>query len=327
MKTLLIYLSFIALFLSSCRNNNSPSDSPNQNNWQRVSNGLPTNHEVLSLCVSNSVLMAGVSDSCNFYFSSDGGAIWHPSANRSQFNLEIWQMFSDSITVFAAASNVGILASSDNGLNWYARNSGMDSLNGGIFPFFTTVTKFNSLFIAGSVNSSNFEHLNYKSVDNGNTWTPTSPSMKTGLYCLTPSSNAVYAITLNDIVKYDPASDTWNIFSPVSSFYGYPKSLATFHDTLYLLTSNSYLFRYSEANNEWKELLISSDTPSFSMIKADNGIFVAGNNGIYFSNDGGNSFKRIGDQLSNFSIYDVVLFNNTVFAATSSGIWRHQMVY
>jgi hypothetical protein len=256
--------------------------------------------------------------------------------------------------IFAASAGSGFFISSDNGVNWYASNQGLEDLD--LFDIFYLNGK---LFLG-------VYHGSYISLDSGKTWNlsnslPTNLCFGDFLY----SNNIFYTVGANSNHYLYSSSDygiNWTLISsnfPSYSIsgiffkddtlftYGYNGIYASLdtgknwiqyavsgdeyitdvkikNDTFYAL-STGYIYKILKNNVYWLNKNLSMYFPSeFYFYK--NSIIVSGAGekaGVQITTDNGETWKEINNGLTDLRIISLFLKGNTLFAGTQdSGIYK-----
>ncbi len=137
------------------------------------------------------------------------------------------------------------------------------------------------------------------------------------LYTLIPTTGKIYKLPANE--------ETWQDISDISTLdhsgLGY-KVIARWNDILYY-TQSSILYASTDDGKTW-DLLYSWEEKHqdpIALISTDDAFYFAFENGVFRSDDTGETWENIGDGLEG-SINSLVEVQNTLFAGTNKGFYR-----
>lgn len=167
-----------------------------------------------------------------------------------------------------AATDRGVIKTSDNGLTWAQSNTGLPSLLNG---FKTSISKILSVgqyvFAATSYNYSGYNPAGvntvFKSSDNGNTWTEVNAGLGTiassgKLNKIVASGNLVYLLyTLSNNVLVFKTSNYGISWSQLN--FSFPNneqlvSIASNNTDLYALTDGQSVYKSTDNGNNWVKI-------------------------------------------------------------------------
>jgi hypothetical protein len=283
--------------------------------WTKIDGGLPGDG-IDDILIDGSNML--VATSVGPFKSVDGGTTWKLSNTGFGFNY-CSVFLTAGAKIFLGGYGSSIYSSSDFGTTWN------DSAQGFVSLVVTAFETINGKLLAGT------ERGVYRSADNGNTWQQ-ADNGTSNLSRAFPSGflkdgNRVYAAFDGIGVKVtDNEGTSWADFSAGLTTSSV-SSIIKNENTLFVCSTQG-VFKYSSASSSW--LLCSSDIPMNSgkltivrCLAVSNGKIFAGvnNNGIYTSNDNGNSWTKLNSQLSNQSVTNLLVKGDTLFATVDNDIY------
>jgi photosystem II stability/assembly factor-like uncharacterized protein len=223
-------------------------------------------------------------------------------------------------TVFVTSNESGIYKMSDQtALEWKAINKGLPSKRNTSFA-----VKGDSLFVC------NYGYGVYVSTDGGETWAPTG----TGLEGIAADAilfvgSDLFLGTQNGVYKSSDMGKSW-----MRSSNGIDENSTTnFSWILSLYANDNFIFagsffggafRSADSGLTWQRMAgIPSDESVFRFASKDNLLFLAGTGSMNVSADNGSSWTALNvTSTEGIYVYDVAVFKNDIYAATSNGFYR-----
>jgi photosystem II stability/assembly factor-like uncharacterized protein len=291
--------------------------------WGIPDGYLPDSNEVLSLVVKGGNLYAGT-DTNGIYITPIKSTFWSRVDNNRTALRRITALVWNG-SEFWVGTDSGVFVSTDSGINWTSRNSGLRNLNVQCLTFAGT-----TLF-AGTRGDGIFS-----STDSGASWVSCNAGL-TGLYIRTLqfSQNTLFAgmIPGNNYYQGEPVCSTdegitWNCISPntgagannVTAFDSIGNNLliAMAFSGVYLSNDDGETWIPVDSGLENNTLLSFATMGTF--------VFASSLGGVYLSTDSGASWVLIDSQIrytENFAIIGSIIFlgteENGVFRSMDSG--------
>jgi hypothetical protein len=283
--------------------------------WTLTDSSL-THPYIDCFCVSGSYLFAG--DIHNgVYRTNNNGDNW------TQVNQGIFLIINCVVVrgtdLYAGTAGGGVFLTTDNGISWNPLSNycaSQEGFNSGISALVVTDT---TIFISNN----NYVDL---STNNGESWTELD-SVR--------SNTPIYALTILDTNLFAGAGGSGAFRSSNNGSSWIPIDSGLTNDTVWALTSSSInvfagtqngLFLSTNEGVSWTQV---NKGQSFSRVFA---LTVSGENlyactdaGAYVSTDNGSSWTAE-PGLSKNDIIGLAASKNFLFAATSAGVWKHQLL-
>lgn len=290
------------------------------NTWIEVNRGL-TNIRVVLLSVLNNTLYAGTSN--GLFRSEDGGNTWI-STNKGLGDYYVFSLANLDKTLYAGTNGGGVFRSDDGGNSW-ARVNGLRQ------PVIYSLVVLNKTLYVGTMDGV------FRSEDGGNSWTSINIGFRnfwtsgcTGFFkrieirSLAVSEAILYAGTWHGIFRSDNGGKNWyNIARWKLSVY----SLAVSGTTIYAGTTNGMTICFKDEDITWAEIktglkrvyrVRSLAVLGQTLFSGTGGeIFENTGNGVFRSEDGGNSWIPTG--LTNSNVWSLVVLDTTLYAGTMGG--------
>jgi hypothetical protein len=266
--------------------------------------------DVLSFTVHDSVLIAGTYGSGVYYTTN--GTDWNYSTN-GMTDLKIISMTLSGSIIFAGSEASGVYRSTDNGIYWVPVNSGLTS-----FEIHTLCTN------AGIVYAGNNTGV-FMTSDSGSNWTKIStPAVGSTIFAVTAYNNKIIATSASGVFITSTGGANWN--SITAGTAGYIYCLASYNNAVYAGSSSQGVYKTTNDGLNWTHL--NSGLPAGRAVR---GIFcenekiyaaIYSSGGIYFLPSTGSTWFSANAGLTQLTCYNVILYNNYIYAGTTSGIFR-----
>ena len=232
----------------------------------------------------------------NLFFTTDSGKTW---AGGNIFPVcSDFTMVSDSLWYFStkANGNGGLYKSTDE-LKTYSRIS--------------EIIEPNNIYFFDSLNGVASDGNTYITTDGGNNWTPVNTATNSNFSFI--NSQFGWAANGDQILKSVNAGLTWtgtgNINIQINAgdipHIQFTDSLHGFY-TLYSQSDSSVLYKTVDGGNSFMQIIVPVSFFSSYFIDSIHG-WIAGSNGIYYTNDGGINFiQQNNKNVDLISFYDSV---------------------
>jgi photosystem II stability/assembly factor-like uncharacterized protein len=214
-------------------------------------------------------------------------------------------------TIYAGTVVNGVYASTDDGINWTARNSGIETIE------VRSILSSQGYLFAGT-----FGGGVYHSSDEGQTWIAPSNGATLAVESMVIDDSFIFAGTVSDgVYRSSDNGVTWE--QKISVFLGY-RAMCKSGNKVIASSSNYTLFT-TDHGETWDYITQLDGAEIFSFYCDGNTIFAGGRNKIYRSIDNGNTFTTIN---LNFTfgivnIYSITAVGSTLFMATSyDGVYK-----
>jgi photosystem II stability/assembly factor-like uncharacterized protein len=214
-------------------------------------------------------------------------------------------------TIYAGTEVNGMYVSTDDGINWTARNTGIETLE------VTSIVSKPGYIFAGT-----FGGGVYRSTDGGQTWIAPLNGVDLAVTSLVIDDSYIFAGTISDGVQRSSDNGaTWT--EKLSGFLGFG-AMCKSGNKVFASASN-YTYATIDHGETWSNIQPLEGATIFSYYCEGDTIIAGGRNKIYRSTDNGNTFTTI-DLTFTFSIvniYAITAFGSTLFAATSyDGVYK-----
>jgi len=255
------------------------SIEPVQAQWQKTAG--PPGMSVKVFYQRGNILFAGTSGN-GVFRSTNNGISWSAS-NTGIADKTVFAMIANGTSVFAGTDN-GVFRSNDNGTTWEAANRGIEQ------KFVYSFVFGNGFLFAGTSGGI------YKSADGGN-WTDANGNALTSsiIHDIIYTPPHLVAIASNLVFYSDDNGDSW-FYNPRSPFVlGANPSFLAQHDSVLLATASG-VFRSFDGGINWGGFIqvTPSDQGNIVGLVQLNGRIIAGTrDGIFYSNNFGNTWKSI----------------------------------
>ncbi|MBI5726823.1 MAG: hypothetical protein HY965_03150, partial [Ignavibacteriales bacterium] len=296
-------------------------------NWVKQT-GIANGTTIRTMFLKGSDIYAGTAGVLK---STNNGSTWvNPSPT---FSTAVNQFAVAGGVLFAATDGKGIRASTDDGVTWTGRNSGItgDTNN---FYFSAIIAKGNTLFATGSTGNSSSPKV-FKSTDLGLNWSNaggTLSSSGTELYL--HQGNDIYLGTNNQGTYR--TTDDGQAWAKVDSLKGNPYiiSFTSYGDTILaggnsgLFAGNGGVYRSVDHGANWKNT-VSPMAYSFINVLTgkDNYMYTgtsAGNNqwagGMYVSSNYGLTWEKSDQGYIWYNVSAILPLGNIVLAGVSTNV-------
>jgi len=208
-------------------------------------------------------------------------------------------------TIYAGTKVNGIYISTDDGINWTARNTGIETLD-----VRSIVSKPGYIF-AGT-----FGGGVYRSTDGGQSWIAPSNAATLAVISMVMDDNYIFAGTVsNGVWRSSDNGATWE--QNISVFLGYGAMCKSGNKVI--VSSSNYTLESTDHGENWSYITQLDGAEIFCYYTEGNTIYGGGRNKIYKSTDNGNNFTTINLNFpfSIVNIYSISAIGSTLFAATS----------
>lgn len=317
--------------------------------WTRVNSGL-TNLNIGSLTVSNSMLFAGTNGN-GIYRSPDNGENW-VEVNRGLVNQSAYALAKSGNSLFVATfDDGGVYRSNDIGESWLPVNHGLEDKS-----IYSLGVKGTTLFAGGSDGA-------FRSTDNGETWLPVYNYRFVNAFA--EINSTLFMGTEDGIFRSTNLGDTWIRLDSTGNLSRYIKLLARRDTILYAgLSSGIYTssdlgsswtkirakaydigsialkgatiiagatggaYRSTDNGVSWQYINVNSSYSVTSLVVSDDIIFASteGGNGVSYSIDDGETWTRLGTELSDKKVQSLIISGSTLIAGTlDAGIWKYDI--
>jgi hypothetical protein len=258
---------------------------------------------IRSLAVYGTVLYAA---GAGAYRSIDSGVTWTPiGLTNTNGVLSLTTLGSN---LFAGTQSEGIFLSTDSGKTWNGTNGDLPSPTTGAL-----CAKGSNLFSGTGAGV-------FLSSDTGDTWNPAGMS-----------NYYIWTLAMNDTNLFAGTED-WGAFlstnngiSWTSVDSGLPSSFsvgafATSGSTLYIGTGDGFSLTMNQGDS-WSTTGLQQVQPG-TLAVIDSNIFAGtGDNGVFLSTDGGESWSPIDSGLSDINVLDLMADGGNLFAGTQNGVF------
>tara|TARA_R110002111_G_scaffold233925_1_gene294888 strand:- start:1162 stop:3879 length:2718 start_codon:yes stop_codon:yes gene_type:complete len=320
--------------------------------WEPSNEGLPLHPHVYRIAshgdnVYISLYQGGV------YRSIDKGSTWSP-ANNGADRLTFYSLFTNGQEIYAGSADGKLYYSADYGANWSEKNNGLpgNSISGfvsynskmyvgtadGLFESVDNGNIWNAINIPGLSPNGIQSMTEYNGVfyvtndgqmfvsnDNLASWILTPLGGGSTLTNLVGYEGVVY--TTNSFGRYYYSSDNgvnWTMGQNTQTDSSANNILLS-NDKLFMLTSEG-VFESFDDGSSWTFNSNGIKAHNISALAANDTYLFTGTseNGIFRSSDNGATWTPIGissTDLNSKSINDIIVIDNTIFAATSAGIY------
>ncbi len=213
-------------------------------------------------------------------------------------------------TIFSGTYSNGIYASTDDGVTWTARNTGIEDYR------VLAITGAAGNLFAGTESNGVFH-----STDNGQTWLP--PNNGSGFYVtsLITKDNYVFAGTIQSGVQRSSDNGvTWETAYPNDFIYG----LGVSGNRLFA-SENAHTLVSTDDGDTWNNVPTLEARAPYNFYTSGSLVIAGGTNEVYRSTDGGITFATI-PVYFNFSVvnlYYITAIGSTLFMTTSyDGVYK-----
>ncbi|MBL0106940.1 MAG: hypothetical protein IPP52_06570 [Ignavibacteria bacterium] len=283
--------------------------SDNGNTWIPSNNGL-TNLNINVLRTDGINIYAGTFG--GLFQSINNGANWNLISQN--FPIPINDLIAFGDTIFAAASGAGIYMTSNGGLNWAHISN--------VIPYTNPVSlsksnnKLLASFYGGGI---------YSTTDNGMTWTKSNNNL--------PLLPIVQTLLAGDSLTFAGCFGNGLYKSLTKEFNWENSNKGLFATTILsmetcsrglLVGSNKGMYLTSDGGQNWVSASSFMECNYISsIVKYGYNIYAGtiGGCGMMKSTDEGLTWFPINNGLSNFTINNITISNNLIFAATNEGIF------
>lgn len=287
----------------------------NGENWTSIGNGLSGMQlYVGSLAVKGDYIFVGTIG--GLYRSNDYGGTW----TRMNLGLEydyVQAMAIDGENIYAAAALEKVCISTDNGNNWTVVNTGLPfgmdircmALNGHTILAGT---------YGGGVAISTDSGLSWRQVNNG--------LSSLIVNKIAVKENKIFAATEGGVFLSTNNGSSWTAINKgIKNLVVI--SVVESGGKLFAGTNGNGLFVSSDKGNSWTPLnlgLTDLEAHFFNVTAKGTNVFAGSQDGLFYSNDSGATWKKADFHLSNtysIGVFSFAFIEEKIFAATIEGIY------
>ncbi len=259
-----------------------------------------------SVSIYNADTIFAGNNSKGVYRSDDGGITWSQKSD-SIGDAQIWVIeVTESKEIFVG-TNIGIFQSDDKGETWEERNNGLDDL-----VVFDLLSSDSSHLYAGTFNGV------YQSKDNGLNWEIV---LSGNFYTLAEDDEGtIYAGYYKGLVISNDRFDSFEEYPFDEINRGISGLLYTSNDQLLMSTSGSGIYELKDS------ISLIPMNPGLTNVNIRsvvvdplNNLFVGSNNGIFKSEDLGQTWTRAENGVTNNNIEGMIMANDTLLIAFTNG--------
>ncbi len=213
-------------------------------------------------------------------------------------------LYSTNGTAYCGTYSNGVFASTDDGVTWSPRNSGIEN-----YRVLAITGAAGNLFAGTEANGT------FHSTDDGETWLP--PSNGTGFYVtsLITKDNYVFAGTiLNGVQRSSDNGVTWETVLPNDFIYG----LGVAGSRLFA-SENAHTYVSVDDGNTWNNVPSLEARAPYNFYTSGNLVIAGGTNEVYRSTDRGINFTTIpvSFTFSVVNLYYITAIGSTLYMSTS----------
>ncbi len=147
----------------------------------------------------------------------------------------------------------------------------------------------------------------YKSEDNGDTWKEVYTFDYNYAANFFENKGRIFAAGFNQLAYSDDNGETWVTDKNLIDIRTF-----TAHDNIIFASGHGYLYKSINNGNSWKLIYSPTFSPScMALVGAD--LFIAGGNGVFRSNDLGESWEEWNRNLPSIGAQDLILFDGTLY--------------
>jgi photosystem II stability/assembly factor-like uncharacterized protein len=277
--------------------------------WVKLGSGSGIDTGIFSLIANGSTIFAGTYYN-GVYKSTNAGTSWTYSGVDQEF---VNAMTISGNNTYAGTDDANVFLSTDYGLTWTKPNLeqiGLRVLS--IYSFGSNIFKGASYGVyMSSNNGTNWVYRANGIPQNG--WIVTSfASIGSNLFACAYGS--VYVTTNNGINWTDISNGITNGFSRVLKSAGSELYFGLW-DGFYYSSNNGANWESRNHGIEFKDIR--------GLAISGSNIFAGtGDSGVYLSTNKGLIWSKVNQGLGELTVYDVMIYNNYLFAGTYSSVWR-----
>jgi photosystem II stability/assembly factor-like uncharacterized protein len=214
-------------------------------------------------------------------------------------------------TIYAGTEVNGVYISTDDGVSWIARNTGIETFN------VPAIINLQGYVFAGT-----FGNGVYRSSDGGQTWIPPSNATNLAVKSLATDDIYIFAGTVsNGVYRSSDNGTTWE--QKISAFLGYNAMCKSGNKVI--VSSSNYTLYTTDHGETWDYITQLDGAEIYSYYCNGDTIFAGGRNKIYKSINNGNTFTTINLNFNSgiVNIYSITSHGSNLYAATSEeGIYK-----
>ena len=283
--------------------------------WTAVNNDL-TSKSVKILYSDGSSLYAGILDYDGGIFKTSDGVNWVKLNTSSTASFYITDLYSDGVSLYQGNQARGVFKTSDGGKNWIEVNNGLTNKS-----VHTLYADSSNLYVGT-------EEGVFKSNDGGANWTRV-----TTIGLTVPYINALYSNDGNlyagtnggGVFRINGSGVGWE---PTKVKVGtYVTFLYTYNGDLYAGTRGGGVFKSDDGGANWTQSKCKNDLNVGAIYSDSDYLYVAFNDGVCKTNNGGELWVPINNGLKNdqpnFQPVSLHAFNGYLYLGIDSqGVYR-----
>lgn len=293
--------------------------------WQTIPIriGYETRYVKFIYAVNDNLLYAATWTS-GFIKSSDGGVTWQYINNGiDQFSRNGTQALKvvDPNTLIAVVSKMGVIKSNDGGLHWEAINQGLEE-SGGAYKYNSVrlfVINFNQYLL--SANSSL-----YLTHNGGQSWQAIAKNTYEGNILSFEAQDDSHFISGSDAFGIQQSNDAGATWQKTND--GLNASLVNVvysqnENSMYAGTEGEGLYKTIDAGAHWQRVRNGLSSRFIRAISGSNNkIYIGTEDGVYISNDSGETFLVSNEGLKSKEIHSLLAIDNkTVYLGTDRELY------
>lgn len=313
MKSLLLLGVVLVTVISCSKEDAQPTTvPPTVGQWQQSAGTAGLNMQ--SLLTNGNYNFAG--GQTGAYLSTDTAANY-ASANSGNDAVGPTRGFTKDNTYIYTCTSQGVYRSSNNGVSWVSKSSGLSDLRGsGVLNVGT------KLFYVGPVGV-------FVSTNQGDSWNVAGLS-GTDVRSIAAINNTLFAGTNGaGIYKSTDWGANWvavnNGLGSSTNF----RAIESKGNTLFAAgPTGTGVYRSTDLGSNWTLLAGGLAASSYRGFASKNDLLVAGSfgAGVFYSKDDGNTWTAINTGLTDLTIFDIELNDKYIIAATNTqGIFRYAL--
>lgn len=262
-------------------------------NWQ-INTTFPTPAEVLSFSARLDTLIVGTAG--GIWYTTDLGATWQ-NCGEGIATGYVTTITKDSQFIYAATEKGDVFRSSDNGTSWSSTPAPIP-----IYCVYCLQVSGNVLFCGTSSGL-------FKTTNAGVSWEGIK-GIEDGIFSITPNGNEIFAGGDREIYY---SNNKFVSYSKISN----PANISLLVDGNLLISGSLGFIRTStDRGNTWTTT-VPSAKPIMSVIKYGSNIYCASlGDGIFVSEDNGNTWKTLNNGLTNTRIFTLSVINTRLYAGS-----------
>lgn len=263
-------------------------------NWVNVTGAIPmVGYEEMISSGDNLIVSSGL----EMFISTNLGNDWNDLHSNGRSNDTIVYVLEKDDLILACNNQGAIHVSSDNGVTWNFRTSGIGENPKGF------VSSGNSLFLGTT------DRGILKSTDTGLTWIPANNGFSgREVNSMYEYDEVLYvAIRGNGIFRSFDKGNSWSRIT-INTVIAYQFGPMIVIDNVMIVVENEGAYKSTNWGQSWKKVasfpFIYNELVQSSFV-GGGAMFFNGLNGLYYSTNSGDNWTRINNQVVQHSVYDV----------------------